>query len=65
MEHRGPKGVGLVVHQPGALYLARVRASELMDSKSRYEFFRGLDHSGQPLWGAIDEKMPVYSSYEC
>lgn len=60
MEHQGPKGVGLVAHQPGVLYLARVRASELMESKSRYEFFRGLDDSDQPLWGAIDKKRPVF-----
>jgi hypothetical protein len=32
----GVMAVVLVAHQPGVLYLARVRESELMESKSRY-----------------------------
>ena len=43
MEHQGKDGVGLIVHKPGAIYLARVDARDLQRSRDRYEFFAGLN----------------------
>jgi hypothetical protein len=60
MEQHGPSGVGLVVHRPGAIYLARVKTGELAASKAKYEFFQGADRSGDPLWGSLAAKKPVF-----
>ena len=60
MEHQGPHGVGLVVHRPGRLFLARCRPNQLMTSKSNHEFFTGLDGVGNPVWGTVDQKRPVF-----
>ena len=60
IEQAGAHGVGLIVHKPGAIYLARVRQRNLLGNKSDYEFFRGLDRNGDPLWGTVAEKRPVF-----
>ena len=60
IQQYGPQGVGLIVHKPGALYLARVRPRDLLANKSNYEFYRGLDTTGHPLWGTVAEKSPVF-----
>ena len=60
MEQQGPNGVGLVVHKPGKIYLARVARHALMRGRSHYQFFSGLDAEGQPRWGTLTEKRPVF-----
>lgn len=60
MEQQGPRGVELVVHKPGKVYLARVRPGELMSGKEAYAFFCGLDVDGRPRWGSLAEKQPVF-----
>jgi hypothetical protein len=60
MEQQGPAGVGLTTHQPGAIYLARTTAQELSKSKFSYQFFRGIDASGKPIWGKLAGKKPVF-----
>ena len=60
MEQYGPNGVDLIVHKPGKLYLARARPGELMNGKNAYEFFAGLDSKGNPLWGPLRRKQPVF-----
>lgn len=60
IEHQGPNGVGLIVHKPGIIYLARVPKSDLFSAKSNHQFYRGLDDHGNPLWGTVDEKRPVF-----
>ncbi|WP_197138091.1 DUF4185 domain-containing protein [Crateriforma conspicua] len=60
MEQQGPNGVELIVHQPGVLYLARVQTSKLMISRDGYEFFAGFDKKGEPRWGSLTEKQPVF-----
>ncbi len=60
LEQAGPRGVGLVVHKPGVLYLARVGKQDLATGKSSYEFYRGLGTSGAPRWGTASEKQPVF-----
>ena len=60
MEQEGPQGVGLIVHKPGVLYLARVRSAELLRDKSAYEFLCGYDAEKNPLWGSLNEKHPVF-----
>lgn len=60
MEHQGPRGVGLIVHRPGVIYLARVPTRQVAADRDHYEFFCGVDHDGRPLWGPLDEKQPVF-----
>jgi len=60
MEQQGPKGVGLVVHKPGIIYLARVPRKNITGSKSDYQFYCGLDSADNPLWGSISQKQPVF-----
>jgi hypothetical protein len=60
MEQAGTNGVGLIVHKPGKLFLARVPKDALMTGRSNYEFYRGLDGAGQPRWGSLSEKRPVF-----
>lgn len=60
MEQEGPNAVQLIVHKPGKLYLARVSSAALMESKGSHQFFTGLDSAGQPKWGSISEKAPVF-----
>ena len=60
IEHQGPNGIGLIVHKPGILYLARVPVDQIAHSKNRYEFFAGIDAHGQPTWGSLSEKRPVF-----
>ncbi len=60
MEHQGPRGVGLIVHKPGRIYLARVPANQLLKGKSSYQFFTGIDSEGHPEWGELQEKRPVF-----
>lgn len=50
---------GLSVQKPGAVYLARVRASELFAGRDRYEWFAGM-REGRPAWGALAAKAPVF-----
>ena len=60
MEQQGPKGVKLIVHKPGIIYLARVHQKNITRSKSDYQFYQGLDSTGNPLWGSISQKQPVF-----
>lgn len=60
MEQQGLKGVGLIVHKPGIIYLARVPRKNIAASKSDYQFYCGLDSAGNPLWGGISQKQPVF-----
>lgn len=60
MEQQGPHGVGLVVHRPGALFLARVPTREVAASKQGYQFFSGLDRQGEPVWSDLSGKKPVF-----
>jgi hypothetical protein len=60
IEQQGPDGVGLIVHKPGALYLARVRENAIFAGKAEYQFYRGLDREGRPRWGSVSEKRPVF-----
>lgn len=57
---RGPGGRGLIAHQPGQLYLARVHPDQIMMGRDAYEFFIGLDDHGNPRWGALADKVPVF-----
>jgi hypothetical protein len=45
--------------KPGEIYLIRVPKAQI-ESKSQYEFFSGLDSSGNPLWGPIASRKPVF-----
>ena len=60
MEQEGPNGVSLMVHQPGKIFLARVRSNQLMDAKEGYQFFTGRDVLGSPKWRSIANKQPVF-----
>ncbi len=60
MEQQGPRAVGLVVHKPGRIYLARVYRDSIVRDKSDYEFYRGSDDTGNPLWAGISAKQPVF-----
>ena len=60
MEQEGSNGVGLIVHRPGALYLARSVPDKLRSGRDGYEFFAGLDHDNQPQWDSITRKRPVF-----
>jgi hypothetical protein len=60
MEQQGPNGVGLVVHKPGIIYLARVAQESIATRKSNYQFYCGLDSSGRPLWGDISQKQAAF-----
>ena len=60
MQQQGPKAAGLIVHKPGRIYLARVHRDNIVRGKSDYEFYRGLDDTGNPLWGNISAKQPVF-----
>lgn len=64
MQQQGPDGVGLVVHKPGRIYLARVHESAVFDGKSAYQFYRGLDRHGRPQWGPLSQKRPVFHDTE-
>ena len=61
MEQQGPHGVGLIVHKPGAIYLARVEAENIARRKSDYEFYAGPDPAGNPRWADITHKQPVFT----
>ncbi len=60
MEQQGARGVGLVVHKPGKIYLARVKRNSLMLGPSHYQFYSGLDADGRPQWASMAEKRPVF-----
>ncbi|WP_167546972.1 DUF4185 domain-containing protein [Stieleria maiorica] len=64
MEQEGGNGVGLIVHQPGALYLARVTPDQLRSGRDCFEFFAGFDQDDQPRWDSIDRKRPVFRDAE-
>lgn len=54
------KDYDLIVHQPGDIYLTRAKASEMESGREAYEWFRGLDSAGNPLWGDVTDKSPVF-----
>lgn len=60
IEQQGPNGVGLIVHKPGVIYLARVPKSDLFSAKSNHQFYCGQDDDGAPLWGSVNGKKPVF-----
>ncbi len=60
MEQQGPGGSGLIVHKPGKIYLARVHRDNIVRDKSDYRFYCGLDDAGNPTWGKISRKQPVF-----
>lgn len=56
-------GFKLAVHQPGALFLARVHQDHIFAGRDAYEWFTGL-HNGKPRWGPLDAKQPVFEDPE-
>ena len=60
IEQQGPKGRALIVHKPGVIYLARASVGNIFVDKANHEFFRGLNNTGDPLWGTLNEKVPVF-----
>jgi hypothetical protein len=54
---------GLKVHQPGAVFLARVHKSSLFAGREFYEWFIGTT-DGLPLWGPLSAKKPVFENPE-
>ena len=60
MEQQGPEGIGLIVHKPGKIYLARVPIDSLMKGRDYYEFYQGINLDGSPRWGRVEEKRPVF-----
>jgi len=60
MEQQGPNGKQLIVHKPGVLYLSRVRPDRIFSDKKAHEFFKGFDPSGNPVWGGLEDKVPVF-----
>jgi hypothetical protein len=51
----------LGVHMPGKIHLLRVDKSEILTSKSSYEYFNGLDGNGNAVWSNdINVKQPVF-----
>ena len=53
-------GVNLIVHRPGRVFLARIKNDRLTTSKENYEFFAGFEPSGEPRWGSLTAKEPVF-----
>jgi hypothetical protein len=45
--------------KPGQIFLLRVPVAGL-ESQSQYQFFRGFDANGNPLWGSHAERRPVF-----
>ena len=54
---------GLVVHKPGALFLARVPKDKLFAGRDAYEWFTGMK-DGEPAWGPLAAKKPVFENPE-
>ena len=54
---------GLEVHQPGAVFLARVHQSSLFVGRDSYEWFTGIV-DGTPTWGPLADKQPVFENPE-
>jgi hypothetical protein len=51
----------LGVHEPGRIHLLRVDKRAMLESKSNYEYFNGLDRNGDPVWtDDIETKQPVF-----
>ena len=53
----------LAVHQPGAVFLARVRRDQLFAGRDAYEWFAGLTR-GYASWGPLSAKQPVFENAE-
>jgi len=54
-------GSDLKMQKPGEVDLLRVPKSSIMD-RNRYEFFKGLDTNGNPVWTTdISQKIPVFT----
>lgn len=51
----------LAVHQPGALFLARVRKEQIFAGRDAYEWFGGLI-DGRPAWVPLASKRPVWEN---
>jgi len=54
---------GLVVHKPGALFLARVPKDKVFAGRDAYEWFTGMTGSS-PAWGPLAAKKPVFENPE-
>lgn len=55
----GPKRK-LAVQKPGEIFLMRVLKEKVME-KDQYEFFKGLNEQGEPIWTySFDEKNPCF-----
>ena len=52
---------GLNVHQPGAVFLARVHQDRLFEGRDHHEWFMGM-RDGKPTWGELDAKQPVFEN---
>jgi hypothetical protein len=52
---------GLKVHQPGAVYLARVPKRRVFGDREAYAWFIGWD-KGRPAWGPLSAKQPVFEN---
>jgi hypothetical protein len=49
--------------KPGELFLLRVPKAQI-ETQSAYQFFKGLDSGGNPLWGTLAERQPVFTDPE-
>lgn len=52
---------GLIIHKPGAIFLARVPKDKLFTNRDAYEWFTGLK-DGRPTWGKLADKKPVFEN---
>ena len=53
--------LGLNVHKPGGLFLARVRHDRIFAGRDAYEWFTGIS-GGKPTWGPLANKKPVFEN---
>ena len=60
MEQEGSRSLGLIVHKPGKIYLARVPTKSMMRGREHYEFYQGVNLDGRVRWGDVSEKRPVF-----
>ncbi|HEX7077595.1 MAG TPA: DUF4185 domain-containing protein [Candidatus Eisenbacteria bacterium] len=49
--------------KPGEIYLLRVPKTQI-ETQSQYQFFAGLDGSGNPVWGTSANRRPVFTDPE-
>jgi len=47
------------IQKPGEIFLLRAPRAQIQ-SQSQYQFFKGRDAGGNPLWGSFAERKPVF-----